>query len=266
MINGRGLCVVLAAVSCWLVTPWLDAGPPVKSSTDAYAALRERMVTEQIASGLHGTAIRDPLVLDAMRRVPRHLFVPVAYQPKAYADMPLPIGDGQTISQPFIVALMTELAQVRPGTRVLEIGTGSGYQAAALASITEEVYSIEILEPLATRADETLRELGYAVHVRVGDGYLGWPEAAPFDAVLVTAAAPRVPEPLLEQLAEGGRLVMPLGDAFQELYVFHKVAGGVRQEAVIPVRFVPMVGLVEHPAESLDSRSGLDPERRRRAE
>jgi len=211
----------------------------------AYAQRRERMVAEQLASGRHGMAIRDPLVLAAMRRVPRHAFVLPGFELLAYGDHPLPIAHEQTISQPFIVALMTELAAITPGERVLEIGTGSGYQAAVLAEITEHVYSIEILEPLARSAQETLQQLGYAVHVRAGDGYLGWPDAAPFDAILVTAAAPRVPEPLVEQLADEGRLVIPLGEQWQELYVFHNTAGGVVQEAVIPVRFVPMVGAVQ---------------------
>jgi len=215
---------------------------------DPSAAQREQMVREQIASGVHGVAVRDPLVLNAMRRVQRHSFVPPAYRHLAYTDAALPIAAEQTISQPFIVALMTELARVRPGSRVLEIGTGSGYQAAVLATITSDVYSIEIIEALASQAQETLRSLGYNAQVRLGDGYLGWPEAAPFDAILVTAAAPRLPPPLVEQLAVGGHLVIPLGETFQELYVFHKTERGLTQDAVIPVQFVPMTGLVQEPA------------------
>jgi len=214
-----------------------------------FAEQRARMVAEQLASGRHGTVIRDPRVLAAMGRVPRHAFVLPGFEALAYADHPLPIAHEQTISQPFIVALMTELAEISPGERVLEIGTGSGYQAAVLAEITDEVYSIEIVEPLAERARQRLRTLGYLVHVRAGDGYLGWPEAAPFDAILVTAAAPRVPQPLVEQLADEGRLVIPLGERVQELVVFHKTAGDVVRQAVIPVRFVPMVGQVEEPVE-----------------
>ena len=212
---------------------------------DAYAQQRAQMVAEQLTSGRHGIVIRDPLVLAAMGRVPRHHFILPGFEAAAYGDHALPIVHGQTISQPFIVALMTELARISPGERVLEIGTGSGYQAAVLAEITEQVYSIEILEPLARSAQQTLQQLGYAVHVRSGDGYLGWPEAAPFDAILVTAAAPRVPEPLVEQLAQDGRLVIPLGEEFQELYVFQKTAQGLTQEAIIPVQFVPMVGRVQ---------------------
>jgi protein-L-isoaspartate(D-aspartate) O-methyltransferase len=212
---------------------------------DAYTAARERMVTEQIASGVHGRAVTDPRVLGAMRRVPRHAFVLPDYRHLAYSDQPLPVAAGQTISQPFIVALMTELAEVRSGDRVLEIGTGSGYQAAVLASMTDAVYSIEIIEGLARSAERTLSTLGYKVHIRVGDGFFGWPEAAPFDAILVTAAAPRVPQPLIDQLAAGGRLVIPLGDVIQELYVFRKTNDTLAQERVIPVRFVPMTGFIE---------------------
>lgn len=199
---------------------------------------RRQMVDHQIAA----RGIVDARVLEAMRRVPRHEFVPAAERAMAYADMPLPIGDGQTISQPYIVALMTELAAIRPGDRVLEIGTGSGYQAAVLAELAAEVYSIEILEPLATRAAATLRRLGYdRVRVRRGDGYAGWPEAAPFAAIVVTAAPPAVPSALLEQLAPGGRLVVPVGTVDQELEVHVRTATGIEQRRVAPVRFVPMV-------------------------
>jgi len=224
-------------------------GAPAGRGLDerAHAASRERMVQEQIAAGAFRPPVTDPRVLDAMRRVPRHRFVPTGLAHLAYTDQPLPIGEGQTISQPYIVALMTELAQVHSGDRVLEIGTGSGYQAAVLASLTDEVYSIEILEPLARRADETLQALGFAVHVRVGDGFFGWPEAAPFDAILVTAAAPHVPQPLIDQLAEGGHIVIPLGEAAQELAVFRKAEGRLVEERVIPVRFVPMTGAVDGP-------------------
>ncbi|MBI2104871.1 MAG: protein-L-isoaspartate(D-aspartate) O-methyltransferase [Candidatus Omnitrophica bacterium] len=213
----------------------------------SFAEARERMVQEQLAAGPFRHPITDPRVLEAMRQVPRHRFVPPEIARLAYTDQPLPIGEEQTISQPYIVALMTELAAVQPGDRVLEIGTGSGYQAAVLASLGGEVYSIEILEGLARRAGETLQALGYAVRVRAGDGFFGWPEAAPFDAILVTAAAPRVPQLLIDQLKEGGRLVIPLGEAAQELAVFRKSAGGLSERRVIPVRFVPMTGAVERP-------------------
>ena len=208
------------------------------SATD-YAALRTRMVSTQ----LEARGIKDARVLTAMRTVPRHEFVPRTLVAWAYDDSPLPIGHDQTISQPYIVALMTELAALGPTTKVLEIGTGSGYQAAVLAEVAKDVYSIEIVEPLARRAEATLRRLGYArVHVRSGDGYRGWPEAAPFDAVIVTAAPGKVPAPLLEQLAPGGRLVIPVGTDDQMLEVHRRTDAGVMVERTIPVRFVPMTG------------------------
>ncbi|HSN92832.1 MAG TPA: protein-L-isoaspartate(D-aspartate) O-methyltransferase [Anaeromyxobacteraceae bacterium] len=199
------------------------------------------MVETQIAA----RGVSDPRVLAAMRKVERHLFVPETLRGEAYGDFPLPIGHGQTISQPYIVALMTELARVRPGGRVLEIGTGSGYQAAILAALAREVYSIEIVEPLAREAADRLRRLGCRnVSVRAGDGYRGWPEKAPFDAILVTAAPPRIPEPLLEQLATGGRLVAPVGEEVQDLVLVEKTAQGLRRSRIAPVRFVPMTGEV----------------------
>jgi protein-L-isoaspartate(D-aspartate) O-methyltransferase len=206
---------------------------------DRFAVLRDQMVVRQI----EGRDVRDPRVLAAMRKVPRHLFVPPSLADEAYDDHPLPIGEGQTISQPYIVALMTELLRLKGGERVLEVGTGSGYQAAILAETAGEVFSIEILEPLARRAAATLEGLGYGrVQVRAGDGYLGWPEAAPFDAIIVTAAPDHVPQPLLDQLKVGGRLVIPVGDFYQELVVCTKTAAGVSRRGVIPVRFVPMTG------------------------
>ncbi|MGJ4804006.1 protein-L-isoaspartate(D-aspartate) O-methyltransferase [Luteimonas sp. SDU82] len=195
---------------------------------------------------LVGRGIDDARVLEAMRKVPRHRFVPAESAAEAYRDEPLPIGHDQTISQPYIVALMTQLARPRPGDRVLEIGTGSGYQAAVLAELAGEVYSIEILTPLATRAALLLRRLGYSnIAVRSGDGYAGWPERAPFDAIVVTAAPDHVPAPLLEQLGPGGRLVIPVGPvhAVQELRVIEKRADGSLDERVVtPVRFVPLTG------------------------
>jgi protein-L-isoaspartate(D-aspartate) O-methyltransferase len=197
------------------------------------------MVEEQIAArGIH-----DPRVLTALREVPRHEFVPAQLRPFAYDDHPLPIGHDQTISQPFIVAAMTELAELEPGDKVLEIGTGSGYQAAVLAALVRSVYSIEIVAPLAQRARQTLARLGVDnVQVRAGDGFQGWPEQAPFDAILVTAAPPQVPEPLKQQLAPGAKLVIPVGTAEQELRVVTRTATGFEERTVLPVRFVPMTG------------------------
>jgi protein-L-isoaspartate(D-aspartate) O-methyltransferase len=213
---------------------------------EAVETQRRRMVAEQVRA----RGVTDRAVLGAMRRVPRDLFVPEAERADAYADRPLPIGWEQTISQPYVVALMTDLLDLAPGDRVLEIGTGSGYQAAVLGEIAAEVYSIEIVGPLAERARATLERLGYRnVHVRAGDGYRGWPEAAPFDAILLTAAPPEIPGPLLDQLAPGGRLVAPVGPstpvgtAWQDLLVLTKRPdGGVESRKVAPVRFVPMTG------------------------
>jgi protein-L-isoaspartate(D-aspartate) O-methyltransferase len=206
---------------------------------DGRVSEREHMVETQISA----RGVRDARVLEAMRTVPRHEFVPERQRDSAYLDMPLPIGHDQTISQPFIVARMTELLALQGKERVLEIGTGSGYQAAILSVLAREVYSIEIVEPLARRAAQDLRRLGYHnVHVRAGDGYQGWPEAAPFDAIVVTAAPPRIPEPLKQQLAVGGRLVIPVGDFDQELRVLTRTERGLSERAVLPVRFVPMTG------------------------
>ena len=245
---GCGLvwCCLMAAAT--VLTPARAASA---ADEETYARQRARMVAEQIARRPFAPAVESPRVLEAMRRVPRHEFVPPALRAFAYSDQPLPIGEGQTISQPYIVGLMSELASIQDGERVLEVGTGSGYQAAVLSELGAEVYSIEILEPLAAAASETLQRLGYAVQVRAGDGYAGWPEAAPFDAIVVTAAAPRVPEPLLEQLAQGGRLVIPLGDGQQMLHILERDGERVIERDVIPVRFVPMTGAVrgESPAE-----------------
>jgi len=199
------------------------------------------MVREQIEA----RGVRDPLTLAAMRKVRRHEFVPAPMIPFAYGDRPLPIGYEQTISQPYIVAFMTEALGLRGGETVLEVGTGSGYQAAVLAEIAARVYTIEIVAPLAERARADLARLGYAnVHVRAGDGYLGWPEAAPFDAIIVTAAAPRIPEPLKAQLKDGGRLVIPVGEDDQSLVVLTRTGSEFVAQTVLPVRFVPMTGKV----------------------
>ena len=220
----------------------LSCGPaaPVARGTDP-ARAREEMVVAQIEA----RGVRDARTLAAMRKVPRHLFVPAAVAAEAYSDHPLPIGEGQTISQPYIVAFMTEALGLRGGETVLEVGTGSGYQAAVLAEIAARVYTIEIVAPLAEEARERLARLGYRnVEVRAGDGYQGWPERAPFDAVIVTAAAPRVPEPLKQQLRDGGRLVIPVGDSDQELMVITRRGTRYDEARVLPVRFVPMTGKV----------------------
>jgi protein-L-isoaspartate(D-aspartate) O-methyltransferase len=211
---------------------------PRAEGVKGFAAARERMVAEQIEA----RGVRDPRVLEALRRVPRHEFVLEEDRARAYGDGPLAIGHGQTISQPYIVALMTALAAPEPGDRALEIGTGSGYQAALLAELAGEVYSIEIVEPLAKRAATTLSHLGYEVKLRHGDGYRGWPEAAPFDVIVVTAAPERVPPALLQQLAQGGRLVIPVGDRYQELEIHRRTPDGIEVERVLAVRFVPMTG------------------------
>ena len=208
---------------------------------DPAAASREAMVRVQIqARGV--TAAR---VLQAMRTVPRHLFVPPELARAAYDDTPLPIGEGQTISQPYIVALMTELLETSPGQRVLEIGTGSGYQAAVLSGLVGEVYSVEIKEPLYRRATETLQRLGYGnVHTRLADGYFGWPGEPPFDGIMVTAAVDHVPPPLLAQLKDGGRLVLPLGSPYsvQSLVVVTRQGDKYEVRHVLGVLFVPMTG------------------------
>ncbi len=212
-----------------------------RTEADRYATLREQMVARQIEA----RGIRNPLVLAAMRRVPRHEFVPPDWRDSAYGDWALPIGEGQTISQPYIVAFMTEAIDPSPQDRVLDVGTGSGYQAAVLAEIVREVYTIEINPVLAARARQTLTRLGYKnIYFRVGDGWLGWPEMAPFDGIVVAAAASEVPPALIEQLAPNGRLVMPVGDGFlQHLVLVIKHAdGSVERKIALPdVRFVPLI-------------------------
>jgi len=218
-----------------------DCVPGAPRPQDPWLRARQAMVADQIAA----RGVADPRVLEAMRAVPRHEFVPDAVRGDAYWDSPLPIGHGQTISQPYIVALMTELARPAPGDRALEVGTGSGYQAAVLSRVVARVYSIERLEPLATAAAATLRRLRCDnVTVRQGDGYAGWPEEAPFDLILVTAAPEEVPAALLAQLKPGGRMVVPVGPVHdvQDLRMIEKdQAGRVKTRSVIPVRFVPLV-------------------------
>jgi len=215
-----------------------DAG----AAPDPTAQARLRMVRDQVeARGVH-----DPRVLAAMRKVPRHELVPVSERDHAYDDRPLPIGEGQTISQPYVVAAMTEALELKGDERVLEVGTGSGYQAAVLAELSQQVYSIEIVPALAERARKDLARLGYAnVEVRQGDGWRGWPEHAPFDAIVVTAAPNEVPPELIEQLAVGGRLVIPVGRFDQELVRIRKTAEGISREVLFGVRFVPMRGEAE---------------------
>lgn len=213
--------------------------PETNSQID-FQSMREKMVETQIKA----RGVKDSRVLAALLKVERHRFVPPEYSNLAYNDHPLPIGEGQTISQPYIVALMTELLALQGGERVLEIGTGSGYQAAILAELAGEVYSIEIVEPLALKAKELLAQLGYRnVKVKAGDGYLGWPSAAPFDAIIITCAPDHIPQPLIEQLKEGGRMVVPVGSAYsQGLKLIVKRAGKIESTEIIPVRFVPMTG------------------------
>ncbi len=214
----------------------------MKRDEEYYSKLRKQMVEHQIIA----RGVKDAKVIRAMEKVPRHKFVPEAEEPYAYLDEPRPIGHGQTISQPYIVAFMTEQLHLKPTDRVLEIGTGSGYQAAVLAEIVDSVYTIEIVPELARRAKKRLEELGYHnVEVKQGDGYNGWPEKAPFDAIIVTAAPPNIPPPLLEQLKVGGVMVLPVGEYVQELVVVRKSSEGIAMQNVLPVRFVPMTGKVQ---------------------
>lgn len=210
-----------------------------KQSEEEWQKRRAQMVEKQ----LKARAIRDPVVLAAMQKVPRHRFVSAAQWHEAYSDHPLPIGHGQTISQPYIVAYMTEAAEITAQEKVLEIGTGSGYQAAILGELAKEVYSIEIIPELTTRAQQILRALGYQnVFVKTGNGWLGWPEQAPFDAILVTAAPDEIPAALIEQLAVNGRMVLPVGTDYQAMTILTKTEKGVVRKHTIPVRFVPMTG------------------------
>jgi len=230
---------IITAFSLFLVTCTEGKRVSDTSPKGDFKTMRERMVETQIKA----RGIRDPRVLAAMLKVERHLFVPKDLQTSAYSDQPLPIGEGQTISQPYIVALMTELLDLKGEEKVLEIGTGSGYQAAILAELAKEIYTIEIIEKLATSAEKLLNQMGYKnIKVKAGDGYLGWPEVAPFDAILVTCAPDHIPKPLLDQLGEGGRMVIPLGGYTQELKKILKRAGKIETTSVIPVLFVPMTG------------------------
>lgn len=235
-----GIAVLLILGNWW--KPSRDESP---KDNNYMREARERMVAEQLTSW--GRGVTNERVLAAMRKVPRHEFVPTDQRSHAYADGPLPIGHGQTISQPYIVAFMTERLEPSPMDRVLEIGTGSGYQAAVLAELVAEVYTIEIVETLGRRAEADLKRLGYTnVHVRIGDGYQGWPDQAPFDSVIVTCAPDRVPPPLVDQLKAGGRMIIPVGElGAQELVLLQKEGAKLEQQAVLPVRFVPMTGAAE---------------------
>lgn len=231
----------LAVLVCCLRPEDGDENAEDHPDGDPWAAARQRMVAAQLAGP--GREIANPRVLAAMAKVPRHEFVPADLQDFSYQDRPLPIGYGQTISQPYIVAFMTEALAPQPTDRVLEIGTGSGYQAAVLAELVAEVFTLEIIEPLARRAEATLRRLGLGnVQVRAGDGYRGWPEHAPFDAIIVTCAPDEVPPPLVAQLKNGGRMIIPIGTDTQSLVLLEKRDGNLHEREVLPVRFVPMTG------------------------
>jgi protein-L-isoaspartate(D-aspartate) O-methyltransferase len=236
----QSLLTVVCALAVILGdSAWLTLGAPAEHP---FALAQKRMVSEQLSGP--GRDITNARVLAALGKVPRHELVPPALRSQAYQDRPLPIGFGQTISQPYIVAFMTEQLDPQPTDRVLEIGTGSGYQAAVLAELVAQVYTIEIIEELAKRAAADLARLGYTnVFVRAGDGYKGWPEAAPFDAVIVTCAPEQVPQPLVDQLKENGRMIIPVGPiSSQELVLLRKKGGKLERTGVLPVRFVPMTG------------------------
>jgi len=229
-----------ALIAPLLLLLWPSVCISQPATGDSYSAERKKMVEEQLAAP--GRDIKNSRVLEAMGTVPRHEFVPEAARNFAYWDGPLPIGYGQTISQPYVVAFMTEQIDPKPTDRVLEIGTGSGYQAAVLSRLVAEVYTIEIIEPLAKRAEADLKRLGYNnVQVLAGDGYQGWPAHAPFDAIIVTCAPDQIPQPLVEQLRDGGRMIIPVGPLEnQQLYLLRKHGTKVEQQAILPVRFVPM--------------------------
>jgi protein-L-isoaspartate(D-aspartate) O-methyltransferase len=238
----RRLTLVLAGWLTALTGRGTAAPSLVAAGSDPYALARQQMVAEQLARA--GRDITNARVLAVMGKVPRHEYVPERLRPDAYADRALPLGHGQTISQPYIVAFMTERLEPQPTDRVLEIGTGSGYQAAVLAGLVAEVYTIEIISELAQRAAADLKRLGCTnVHVRAGDGYQGWAEAAPFEGIIVTCAPERVPQPLIDQLKDGGRIIIPVGSGrIQDLVLLRKRSGKLEQQAVLPVSFVPMTG------------------------
>jgi protein-L-isoaspartate(D-aspartate) O-methyltransferase len=236
------MSIALLGVACFVLASGNMAGD--KPVVDSMISFQDRIIT-MVKEQIEARGVKDPAVLEAMRNVPRHQFIPKSLRHEAYKDGPVPIAYDQTISQPYIVALMTELLELDSDSKVLEIGTGSGYQAAVLSILADSVYSIEIIPELAAKADSTLKELGYRVTVRCGDGYRGWPDEAPFDAIIVTAAPGKIPQPLLDQLAENGRLVIPVGAYYQELKLIRRVNGKLIEKDVAPVRFVPMTGEAE---------------------
>ena len=231
----RGVVVAALAVLAALAAP-ARAG-------DRFEAQRKAMVEEQIRQ----RGITKPEVLAAMGQVPRHMFVPEGLQAQAYAHQPIDLGKGRTIYQPYVVALMTSLLDLKSGSKVLEVGTGTGYHAAVLSRIARQVYSIEIVQGVANQAAKRLESMGYPnVEIRVGDGYQGWQEKAPFDAILLSAAPPHIPKPLIDQLKVGGKMVVPVGGFFQDLLVITKTADGIEKRTVIPVRLAPMTGKVQN--------------------
>lgn len=237
MKNKKWFSFIVCMIGVMIFGARCEAEAP--GASEKFAKLCEQMVKTQIEA----RGVKSKIVLDALRKVERHKFVPQTYQRQAYEDHPLPIGEGQTISQPYIVALMTEVLDLDSTKKVLEIGTGSGYQAAVLAEICHQVYTIELIEVLGKRAEKLLADLGYEnIRVRVGDGYKGWKEYSPFDAIIVTCAPSHIPRPLKDQLAEGGKMVIPVGETFnQKLVLLAKKQGKIVEENIIPVRFVPMM-------------------------
>ena len=235
----------LLTTSLWCLSPYArkphqTKKPTLQNVARDFSLNRDKMVETQIVS----RGINDLSLLEVFRKVPRHRFIPFAFWDLAYSDRPLPIGDDQTISQPYIVAYMTEQLELKGHEKVLEIGTGSGYQAAILSQLSKKVFSIEIICDLAQQASTMLNHLKYPVQVKCDDGYKGWPEQGPFDAIIITAAAPKVPEPLIDQLKIGGRMIMPLGKDYQELILLEKNKSGLSSKRLIPVKFVPMTGAV----------------------
>ncbi|MCS7253231.1 MAG: protein-L-isoaspartate(D-aspartate) O-methyltransferase [Armatimonadota bacterium] len=257
----KGWIAALMFVCFILIALFLQRLSPNQSSHLSESDYERKRIA--LVEHLKRQGIKDEAVLKAMLKVPRHLFVPESHRYLSYEDTALPIGEGQTISQPFVVAFMTQALELKPTDRVLEIGTGSGYQAAILAELAKEVYTIEIIPTLAKRAEETLQKLGYKnVKVKVGDGYFGWKEYAPFDAIIVTCAPEDIPQPLIEQLKEGGRMIIPVGKRYiQQLYVLRKEGSKVVKRAVLDVLFVPMLGEAERRTkgeakEKCDSKQG----------
>jgi protein-L-isoaspartate(D-aspartate) O-methyltransferase len=236
-------CNISAVVLLFLILSLISCAAKNNKKEASWDVLARR---DMVYNQIRGRGIKDDRLVNAMLEVERHRFVPKNLEKLAYGDYPLPIGEDQTISQPYVVALMTDELQLKATDRVLEIGTGSGYQAAVLSLMVKDVFTIEIIVSLADSASRRLASLGYDnVHVRHGDGFLGWPEEAPFDAIIITCAPSELPEPLVLQLAEGGRLIVPLGDDFQMLTLYRKTAGALDKREIIPVRFVPMKGLIE---------------------